>query len=104
MAMWHRLGTKAEVLTRVPYSVKVDRHHVAVFFHDGAFRAISNICNHRGGPLSEGRLEGEFVTCPWHGWEYSVITGKGPEGYDEEQVPVFNVEERDDGVYLETPP
>src|SRR5437016_7759214 len=42
--------------------------------------------------------------CPWHAWEYSVITGKGPEGYDEEQVPVFAVEERDDGVYVQTPP
>src|SRR2546422_2715585 len=42
--------------------------------------------------------------CPWHAWEYSVITGKGPEGYDEEQVPVFAVEEREDGVYVQTPP
>src|SRR5256885_7739414 len=32
------------------------------------------------------------------------ISGKGPEGYDEEQVPVFAVEEREDGVYVETPP
>jgi multimeric flavodoxin WrbA len=42
--------------------------------------------------------------CPWHGWEYSVVTGKGPEGYDEEQVPAFAVEEREDGVYVRTPP
>ena len=42
--------------------------------------------------------------CPWHGWEYSVVTGRGPEGYDEEQVPVFEVEERADGVYVATPP
>src|SRR5207248_976951 len=63
-----------------------------------------NTCNHKGGPLSEGRLRGEFVMCPWHAWEYSVITGKGPEGYDEEQVPVFAVEERPDGVYVQTPP
>ena len=42
--------------------------------------------------------------CPWHGWEYSVVTGHGPEGYDEEQVPVFDVEERADGVYVATPP
>jgi hypothetical protein len=41
--------------------------------------------------------------CPWHGWEYSVVTGRGPEGYDEEQVPVFDVDERADGVYVATP-
>lgn len=101
---WHRLGSRDELLARAPFSLKVDRHQVALFHHDNRFRAIANGCNHRGGPLCEGRLRGEFVVCPWHGWEYSVITGKGPEGYDEEQVPVFQVEERADGVYLATPP
>ena len=104
MTMWHRLGTKSELLERVPFSVKVDRHAVAVFVYDGQFRAIGNTCNHKGGPLCDGRLRGEFVMCPWHAWEYSVITGKGPEGYDEEQVPVFAIEERDDGVFVQTPP
>src|SRR3989441_749496 len=89
MTTWHRLGTKSELLERVPFSVKVDRHAVAVFFYDGQFRAIGNTCNHKGGPLCDGRLRGEFVMCPWHAWEYSVITGRGPEGYDEEQVPGF---------------
>ncbi|PYO81906.1 MAG: hypothetical protein DMD65_10585, partial [Gemmatimonadetes bacterium] len=104
MTTWHRLGTKSELLERVPFSVKVDRHAVAVFFYDGQFRAIGNTCNHKGGPLCDGRLRGEFVMCPWHAWEYSVITGRGPEGYDEEQVPVFALEARDDGVYVQTPP
>jgi len=104
MSTWHRLGTKSELLERVPFCVKVDRHSVAVFLYDGRFRAISNVCNHKGGPLCEGRLRGEFVMCPWHAWEYSVVTGKGPASYDEEQVPVFAVEEREDGVYMQTPP
>ena len=104
MAIWHRLGTREELLTRVPLSFKLERHQIAVFLHEGRFTAISNICNHRGGPLCEGRLRGEFVMCPWHGWEYSVVTGKGPAGYDEEQVPSFAVEERADGVYVQTPP
>src|SRR5438874_4123955 len=104
MTTWHRLGDKPELLLQVPTVFKLDRWSVAVFHHDGRFRAIGNACNHKGGPLSEGRLHGEFVMCPWHAWEYSVITGKGPEGYDEEQVPVFAVEEREDGVYAQTPP
>src|SRR3989442_10138437 len=92
MTTWHRVGDKAELLTRVPTAFKLDRWSVAVFVYDGKLRAIGNTCNHKGGPLSEGRLHGEFVMCPWHAWEYNVITGKGPEGYDEEQVPVFAVE------------
>src|SRR2546427_5685090 len=85
MTTWHRLGDKLELLARVPAAFKLDRWSVAVFHHDGQFRAIGNACNHKGGTLSEGQVHGEFVMCPWHAWEYSVITGKGPEGYDEER-------------------
>ena len=49
---------------------------VAVANVDGKFYAINNTCLHRGGPLGQGPLEGKIVTCPWHGWEYDVTTGK----------------------------
>lgn len=104
MAVWHRIGTREELIGRAPFSAKLDRQQVAVFFYDGRFRAIGNRCNHRGGPLCEGMLHGEYVMCPWHAWEYSVLTGKGPPGYDDEAVPTFAVEEREDGVYVDSEP
>ncbi|HTS89654.1 MAG TPA: Rieske 2Fe-2S domain-containing protein [Gemmatimonadales bacterium] len=104
MGAWHRLGTREEVARQAPLAVKLDRQQIAVFLHEGQFRAIANRCNHRGGPLVEGRVHGEFVMCPWHAWEYSLITGKGPAGYEEEAIPVFRVEERADGVYLDSEP
>jgi nitrite reductase (NADH) small subunit len=42
----------------------------------GKLFAINNTCLHRGGPLGQGSLQGSIVTCPWHGWEYDVTTGK----------------------------
>jgi nitrite reductase/ring-hydroxylating ferredoxin subunit len=42
----------------------------------GKFYAINNSCLHRGGPLGQGVLADRVVTCPWHGWEYDVTTGK----------------------------
>lgn len=48
---------------------------LAIFNVDGTYYAIDNTCVHRGGPLGEGDLEGDTVTCPWHGWEYNVKTG-----------------------------
>jgi nitrite reductase/ring-hydroxylating ferredoxin subunit/multimeric flavodoxin WrbA len=104
MTDWHRLGSRDDVLARVPYAVKLDRHRIALFLHDGQIRAISNACNHKGGPLCEGRRRDEFVTCPWHGWEYSVVTGRGPEGYEGDQIPVYPVEERDGEIWVGTPP
>ncbi len=100
---WHRIGAREELLARVPCTLRLEGASLALFHYQGAFRAIGAACNHKGGPLAEGRLRDEYVVCPWHGWEYSVLTGQGPAGYDEEQVPVYTVEERADGVYVATP-
>jgi nitrite reductase (NADH) small subunit len=49
---------------------------VAIANVAGKFYAINNTCLHRGGPLGQGSLQDRVVTCPWHGWEYDVTTGK----------------------------
>jgi phenylpropionate dioxygenase-like ring-hydroxylating dioxygenase large terminal subunit len=43
-----------------------------VLFRDSAgnARCLSNICIHRGGSLAEGRVEGDCIECPYHGWQY----------------------------------
>ena len=56
--------------------VNVNGIDVALFNVDGQFFAINNTCLHRGGPLGEGMLDGDVVTCPWHGWRYNVKTGE----------------------------
>lgn len=55
---------------------QLDGHTVAIANVDGHFYAIDNTCLHRGGPLGQGLLHGKTVTCPWHGWEFDVTTGK----------------------------
>ena len=42
----------------------------------GKLYAIVNKCTHRGGPLNEGELEGSTITCPWHGGQFDITTGK----------------------------
>jgi nitrite reductase (NADH) small subunit len=48
----------------------------AVFHVGDAFHVIDGICPHAGGPLAEGVLQGSVVTCPWHGWQFDVSTGR----------------------------
>jgi nitrite reductase/ring-hydroxylating ferredoxin subunit/multimeric flavodoxin WrbA len=56
---------------------------IALFNVDGKFHAISGKCQHKQGPLGKGTLDGKVVTCPWHGWKYSIVDGKSPhEGGD----------------------
>jgi nitrite reductase (NADH) small subunit len=56
--------------------VQVGGKPVALANVGGTFYAIDNTCLHRGGPLGQGQLEGLVVTCPWHGWQFDVTTGK----------------------------
>lgn len=41
-----------------------------------AVYACGDVCAHQGGPLSEGKLSGTRLACPWHGWIYDVRTGQ----------------------------
>jgi len=43
---------------------------------EGAFFAIDAVCSHRQGYLPDGRLAGKTVTCPVHGAQYDLATGK----------------------------
>ena len=56
--------------------VEVQGKKIALFNVDGKFHAIDNTCTHRGGPLSEGELAGDEVTCPWHGARFKVTSGE----------------------------
>jgi nitrite reductase/ring-hydroxylating ferredoxin subunit len=56
--------------------VDIEGLPVALANVDGTIYAFGDTCRHEGGPLSAGVLIGETVTCPWHGWTYSVRTGK----------------------------
>ena len=49
---------------------------VALFKVGDEIVVIDGICPHAGGPLAQGMVRNDVVTCPWHGWQYSVRTGQ----------------------------
>lgn len=73
--------------------VDVEGFSIGIFNVGGSFHAIKNVCPHAGAPLCQGRIqtthrpsdvgeydpafEGRILRCPWHGWEFDVVTGKG---------------------------
>ena len=71
-----RATKKDEVPPETIREFQLDGKTVAVANVDGKLFAINNVCLHRGGPLGQGDMEGKVVTCPWHGWQYDVTTGK----------------------------
>ena len=57
-------------------TLSLEGRSLALFNVDGKYYCTDNTCLHRGGPLGEGLIEGATVTCPWHGWQYDVSTGR----------------------------
>jgi nitrite reductase/ring-hydroxylating ferredoxin subunit len=64
---------------------------VAVFNVDGTFCATQARCTHRQGPLSEGKLDGSTVTCPWHGAQFNVCTGAVLRGPAQDPLKTYRV-------------
>ena len=56
--------------------VAVDGRDLLIANVDGAFYAMDNWCTHEQGNLSEGQLDGNVLTCPDHGAQFDVKTGK----------------------------
>jgi nitrite reductase/ring-hydroxylating ferredoxin subunit len=72
--------------------VTVNGREVGLFNVKGEFYALANRCPHQGGPMCKGRVgglvlsdgpgeyrvvrPGEFIKCPWHGWEFDIRTGQ----------------------------
>jgi len=48
-------------------TISVSGKNIAIFNIKGSFFAVDDSCLHMGGPLGEGMLDQNVVTCPWHG-------------------------------------
>jgi nitrite reductase/ring-hydroxylating ferredoxin subunit len=75
MGEFVRIAATDEVKPGQGMVAEVNGKSLAVFNVDGQFHVIDNTCVHRGGPLGEGELDAHVVTCPWHGWQFNVLTG-----------------------------
>ena len=95
-----RAARKDEVPPGTIREFQVEGKTLAISNVDGKFYAINNTCLHRGGPLGQGVLEDNVVTCPWHGWEYDVSTGKVTMN-PEVGVQSYPVEVRGEDIFID---
>jgi len=79
------------------------RERVAVFMYDGKVSAVTNVCKHQGGPLSEGKVIKGCITCPWHGWDYRAEDGCAPPPFTE-KLATYQVKVENRRILLNTVP
>jgi len=95
-----RVAKKDEVPAGTIREFAIEGKAVAVANVDGNLFAINNVCLHRGGPLGEGELARQIVTCPWHGWKYDVTTGRLSNN-PAVGVERFPIEVRGDDIFID---
>ncbi|OAP39293.1 nitrite reductase small subunit NirD [Sinorhizobium americanum] len=90
---WIAIGDISDIPLRGARCVKTPIGKIAVFrTAENKVFAIEDHCPHKGGPLSQGIVHGNAVTCPLHNWVISLETGKAL-GADEgavRTIPVRN--------------
>lgn len=80
--------------------VEFDGIPVALFKLQDGFFAIANACTHKGGSLSQGKVENGNVTCPFHGGKFEIKTGKVVGPPPTNNVEKFNVIVEGDEIYI----
>ncbi len=86
---WIDLGPVEQFREGTVTETAVGRAKIAVSRKDGQFGVVSSVCNHVGGPLGQGRLDGDYIVCPWHNWKFHRVRGLGEPGFEDDAVPSY---------------
>jgi nitrite reductase/ring-hydroxylating ferredoxin subunit/multimeric flavodoxin WrbA len=84
---WHDLGAVEALTPNTLKQFTIGRTRIALSCVAGEFAAVSGVCNHAGGPLGDGHLDGDYIVCPWHNYKFHRRTGEGEPGYEDDRVP-----------------
>ena len=100
---WTAVGTAGQFPEGKMVRVQAGDMPVLVVRLGGRLNAIAATCSHAGGPLEEGKLEGDIVTCPWHGSKFCVADGRVSTGPATFNQPAYLVREEEGRVKVRLP-
>ncbi len=100
MSQWIKITALEEIPVLGSRVIEMDTVNIAVFRgkEDKIF-AIKDQCPHKQGPLSQGIMHGDSVTCPLHNWKISLVSGEAL-GADEGCTNVYETKVEDGTIYL----
>ena len=101
---WRDLGLVEGFLKKPVNEVDLGRVKIAVSVRDGKVGVVSGVCNHVGGPLGQGQLEGDYIVCPWHHWKFHRVTGQGEPGFEQDAVPRYEFRIENDHLFVSAEP
>lgn len=100
MAEFEKVATADEVAPGGRKEIVVDDLPVLLLRIGDDYFAVEDVCTHDGQPLTDGPVTDHEITCPRHGARFDLRTGAALCMPATEPVRTFDVEVRDDGVYV----
>lgn len=82
-------------------SFQVNDKEVMIINSDGQIFSLQARCTHAGAPLAEGTIEGDTLTCPWHGSKFRITDGEVIKGPAEKPLHVYENNITDNFLYIE---
>ena len=102
MTQFVDIGALEDIPVQGARLVRTAQGCIAVFrTADDRVFALDDRCPHKGGPLSEGIVHGDQVTCPLHNWVFDMNTGAA-QGPDKGQLATYPARIRGGRVLLDT--
>ena len=102
MTEFEKVAELDEIQSGQRKSIIVDETPVLLARIGDQYYAIEDVCTHDGQPLMEGPISDHEITCPRHGARFDLRTGNALCMPATEPVTTFEVQVKDDGVYLKS--
>ena len=96
-----RLGTTKEVPLGEMNQFKIKDRELLVINLDNHYYCLAGRCTHAGAPLVEGTLNGDVLTCPWHGSRFRVTDGSVVGGPAIKPLGTYRITLKDDQLFVE---
>jgi 3-phenylpropionate/trans-cinnamate dioxygenase ferredoxin component len=84
-------------------ALEADGELVCLAKVEGCIYAFTDNCTHISGPLNQGELEGTVLTCPWHGAQFDVRTGKVLRGPARQDILTYPVKVEEQEIFIRLP-
>lgn len=88
---WTEIGNLRDLPMRQPVRRTVGGEDLLVYRIGSTVRVLAATCSHLGGPLEQGSVEDECVTCPWHGSTFALTDGSVVSGPATHPQPAYDV-------------
>jgi multimeric flavodoxin WrbA/nitrite reductase/ring-hydroxylating ferredoxin subunit len=101
---WLDLGEVKNFKDKPVSEVNAGDLKLAISYVKGEFGAVSGVCNHIGGPLGQGKLDGDYIVCPWHYYKFHRLNGQGEPGFESDCIPSHALRVKDGHLWVQAKP